>query len=72
MNQLKGWLKSLPSYGMERRVCGSVALEAEVVAEIEKVVDTFKTSKIKNVTMQIKPTFLYRVSISYFCCQNVK
>nr|CAI5865767.1 unnamed protein product [Callosobruchus analis] len=63
LQSLLKWLKNSPAQSTERQTCGSVFVESEVVAEIEKVVDTHKTSTTKKVTMQIKPSFLYKPEV---------
>lgn len=67
IDDLKEWLKLLPTYKLDRQLCGNTVLEPDVVNEIQKTIDTFKTNKVKTVTMNIKPNFLYRVSI----CQEM-
>lgn len=73
IKELQGWLKELPSNEIERRSCGSNMLDDEITKEIEEIVDNFptKTPK-KTLTMQIKPGFIYRVSLKIcFCDDNV-
>ncbi|KAJ8926749.1 hypothetical protein NQ314_020866 [Rhamnusium bicolor] len=62
LKELQTWLKTLPTHSIERQTCGSAVLEPEVIEEVEKIVDGCPKSQIaKKVTMQIKPSFLYRV-----------
>jgi len=57
-------LRSLPVASVERQPCGSQVTELELVEEIEQIVDEFyKLPNFKNVTMTIKPAFLYKVSL---------
>ncbi|VEN63002.1 unnamed protein product [Callosobruchus maculatus] len=63
LQNLLKWLKNSPAHSAERQTCGSVFVETEVVAEIEKVVDNHKTGTTKKVTMQIKPSFLYKPEV---------
>lgn len=62
IKELSVWLRSVPTYSLERQPCGSQNTEAEIVEELEKIVDDYlKTSSSKKVTMTIKPAFLYKV-----------
>ncbi|CAH2012828.1 unnamed protein product [Acanthoscelides obtectus] len=63
LQSLLKWLKSSPAQTVEKQTCGSLFVESEVVAELEKLVDHHKTSTSKKVTMQIKPSFLYKPEV---------
>lgn len=60
--ELRQWLKTLPTEKIEKSPCNSIRLESEAVAEMEKIVDSFKSND-KKITMQIKPSFLYRPEV---------
>ncbi|XP_063901508.1 5'-3' exoribonuclease 1 isoform X2 [Zophobas morio] len=62
VRSIQVWLKTLPTYNIERRVCGTVILEPEVVAEIENIVDQFEETP-KDFVMQVKPQLLYKPEI---------
>jgi hypothetical protein len=64
------WLKEQPYTKVERLVCGSEILEAELVQAIEKEVDEFQQHRcrVKTVTMQVKPHLLYKVYICIYKC----
>lgn len=63
LKELQNWLRSLPSYSVERQPCGGSALEFEEVKEIEKIIDeSTKTVSERKTNIQIKPNFLYRVN----------
>lgn len=67
MKELQIWLRSHPVASVERQPCGSQVTELELVEEIERIVDEFyKIPNFKNVTMTIKPAFLYKVSCIRF------
>ncbi|CAG9863353.1 unnamed protein product [Phyllotreta striolata] len=61
--EIRKWLKSLPTEDVEKTPCNSINLDPDAIAELEKIVDSFDNSEVKKVTMQIKPTFLYRPEI---------
>jgi Uri superfamily endonuclease len=67
------WLKEQPYTKVERRVCGSEILEAELVQAIEREVDEFQQHgcRVKTVTMQVKPHLLYKVNICVYKCPVV-
>ncbi|XP_076269715.1 5'-3' exoribonuclease pacman [Rhynchophorus ferrugineus] len=61
LKELKDWLKSLPSYSMEKRFCGSVYTDPAIVKEVESTVDNYlEKVEPKKITMQVKPIFLYK------------
>jgi hypothetical protein len=62
VKSIQTWLKTLPIHNIERRVCGSMLLEPEVIAEIEKTLDQMQESP-KNITMNIKPHLLFKVRV---------
>jgi hypothetical protein len=64
------WLKEQPYTKVERHVCGSEILEAELVQAIEREVDEFQQHgcRGKTVTMQVKPHLLYKVHIFIHKC----
>ncbi|XP_057669654.1 5'-3' exoribonuclease 1 [Diorhabda carinulata] len=61
--ELQEWLKTLPTNSIEKQTCNSINLEPEVVQELEKMMDSFKSGSTKKVTMQVRPNFLYRPEI---------
>jgi hypothetical protein len=65
------WLKEQPYTKVERHVCGSEILEAELVQAVEKEVDDFQQHgcRGKTVIMQVKPHLLYKVCI---CIHNAQ
>ncbi|XP_050302110.1 5'-3' exoribonuclease 1 [Anthonomus grandis grandis] len=60
MKELQVFLKTLPTFTLERQSCDSQVMEPEIVAEIEKIVDNQPKKPSKKVTMTIKPSFLYK------------
>ncbi|KAJ8958884.1 hypothetical protein NQ318_019652 [Aromia moschata] len=64
MKELLTWLKSLPVHAVERQTCYSEVIEPEIVEELERIIDKCPTDvNVKKVTMQIKPSFLYRPEV---------
>lgn len=64
---ITNWLKEQPYTKVERHVCGSEILEAEVVQAIEREVDEFQQlgCRGKTVIMQVKPHLLYKVCLCF-------
>ncbi|KAL3283158.1 hypothetical protein HHI36_006310 [Cryptolaemus montrouzieri] len=62
---IQTWLTSQPHSRVERRACNSAVLDVDVVKEIEKIVDGYKPSNTKNVTLQCKPNLLYRADLCF-------
>ncbi|KAJ9598748.1 hypothetical protein L9F63_026718, partial [Diploptera punctata] len=62
VTEISNWLKEQHYTKVERHVCGSEVLEAELVAAVEKQVDDFQRHgcRVKTVTMQVKPHLLYK------------
>ncbi|XP_021920765.1 5'-3' exoribonuclease 1 isoform X2 [Zootermopsis nevadensis] len=62
LTAITDWLKEQPYTKIERQVCGSEIVEAELVQAIEKEVDEFQQHgcRVKTVVMQVKPHLLYK------------
>lgn len=59
------YMRELPTASIEKRSCGSTLFEKELVDKIEEIVANHsKKSNPKQLTVQVKPQFLYRVSIN--------
>ncbi|PSN30434.1 5'-3' exoribonuclease 1, partial [Blattella germanica] len=65
VTDIMNWLKEQPYTQIERHVCGSEIVEAELVQALEKEVDEFQqhSCRVKTVTMQVKPHLLYKPGI---------
>ena len=64
LEDVKDWLRTLPSHGLEAVTCGSTSLDEPVVEAIEKAVNEAKTSErcTKTVKVRVRPYVLFRVS----------
>ncbi|XP_072396590.1 5'-3' exoribonuclease 1 isoform X2 [Diabrotica undecimpunctata] len=61
--ELQQWIKSLPINSIERQPCNSKSLEPETIEALERTIDAYKDTPVKNRNIQIKPQFLYRPEI---------
>ncbi|KAF5297711.1 hypothetical protein FQA39_LY12042 [Lamprigera yunnana] len=62
--RITAWIKKQPFYAIERQVCGSSGVDPEAIQMLEKIVElTNRTSKIKQIVMQVKPHLLYKCSL---------
>ncbi|XP_030763279.1 LOW QUALITY PROTEIN: 5'-3' exoribonuclease 1-like [Sitophilus oryzae] len=54
----------LPTFNSEKQTCGSNYIEQDIVQKIESTVDEFlKIAQSKKITMQVKPSLLYKPEI---------
>ncbi|GJQ70278.1 putative 5'-3' exoribonuclease [Trypoxylus dichotomus] len=61
LKELSEWIKSRPYYTVERRSCGTLMLEPDVIKMVEEIVSNSKsTGKVKEIIMKVKPHLLYK------------
>ena len=62
--EISNWLKDLPSVKGPRQTCGTLVLEEEIIAELEKVVDANDPNEgRKQIVMQVRPHLLYKPNL---------
>lgn len=64
MKNITTWIKQQPFYSIEHQVCGSSVVDPEAIQLLENVIDDFNKHSVKNkqLTMQVKPHLLFKVS----------
>ena len=62
--ELANWLKEIPSTKALRQTCGTLVLEEDLIAELEKVMDANDPNEgRKQVVMQVRPHLLYKPNL---------
>lgn len=63
MTEISAWLKDQKHFSIEKRPCGSIHLEPDIILALESTLEEYNkyASKEKNVLMQVKPHLLFRV-----------
>jgi 5'-3' exoribonuclease 1 len=64
VNEMVKWVKSQPHSSAERRTCGTVTLEKEIVEELIEAVEVNKHNPIRQIILQVKPHLLYKANLT--------
>ncbi|CAB4069796.1 5'-3' exoribonuclease 2,5'-3' exoribonuclease 1,5'-3' exoribonuclease 2 homolog [Lepeophtheirus salmonis] len=62
LDELKSWISSIPSANLPRRSCGSDTLDETLVLELEKVIESQRSDRMKILKLEIPPKLLYKPS----------